>query len=148
MSMTDTLTHTERSRRMAGIRGKDTKPELIVRRLLHGRGFRYRLHRAGLPGHPDLVFPSRRAVIFVHGCFWHRHPDPACPLARLPKSKLDFWLPKLESNARRDLAVAERLASDGWRSLTIWECELARLDEVEAKMLAFLRALPGEPPPC
>ena len=148
MSMTDTLTQTERSRRMAGIRGKNTKPELIVRRLLHRRGFRYRLHRAGLPGHPDLVFPSRRAVIFVHGCFWHRHPDPACPLARLPKSKLDFWLPKLESNVRRDLAVAERLARDGWRSLTIWECELARLDEVEAKMLAFLRAVPGEPSPC
>jgi len=79
-------------------------------------------------------------VIFVHGCFWHRHPDPACPLARLPKSKLDFWLPKLEGNARRDLATAERLARDGWRSLTVWECELAHLDEVEAKMLAFLEA--------
>ena len=138
--MADTLSRAERSRRMARIRGKDTKPELIVRRLLHSRGRRFRLHQAGLPGHPDLVFPARRAVIFVHGCFWHRHPDPACPLARLPKSKLDFWLPKLEGNARRDLATAERLARDGWRSLTVWECELAHLDEVEAKMLAFLEA--------
>ena len=146
--MADTLTTSERSRRMAAIRGKNTKPELIVRRLLHSRGFRFRLHHTGLPGHPDLVFPSRRAVIFVHGCFWHRHPDPACPLARLPKSRLDFWLPKLESNARRDRAVAERLARDGWRSLTVWECELVHLDEVEVKMLAFLNGPPWETQPC
>ena len=91
----DTLSPKERSERMSRIRGKDTKPELTVRRLVHGMGFRYRLHGKRLPGKPDMVFSARRKVIFVHGCFWHRHPDPGCPLARLPKSKLDFWRTKL-----------------------------------------------------
>lgn len=83
---------------MSRVRNKDTKPELMVRRLVHGMGYRYRLHRKNLPGRPDLVFPGLRKVIFVHGCFWHRHPDPSCRLARLPKSKLDFWLPKITTN--------------------------------------------------
>jgi|SRR5271156_3514526 DNA mismatch endonuclease (patch repair protein) len=96
-STMDTLSRTERSERMALIRGRDTKPELAVRRLLHRSGFRYRLHRATLPGKPDLVFPSRHKVIFVHGCFWHRHPG--CALARLPKSRLEFWLPKLKGES-------------------------------------------------
>ena len=115
----DTLSRKERSQRMSLIRNRDTKPELLVRRLIHGCGFRYRLHRADLPGKPDLVFPSRKKVIFVHGCFWHRHP--ACGLARLPKSRLSFWVPKLKGNRRRDLKnirtlerVEEREGESAW----------------------------------
>jgi DNA mismatch endonuclease (patch repair protein) len=93
--MPDTLSPEARSIRMSLIRGKDTGPEIRVRRIVHRLGYRYRLHGKGLPGQPDLVFPRRRKVIFVHGCFFHRHPDPRCRLARLPKSRLDFWLPKL-----------------------------------------------------
>jgi len=106
----DTLTPAERSTRMALVRAKDTKPELLVRRLVHGMGYRYRLHRRDLPGKPDLVFPSRGKVIFVHGCFWHRHAR--CALARLPKSRGDFWLPKLTANAQCDSRNAR--ASAAW----------------------------------
>lgn len=97
----DTLSPADRSARMSKVRGKDTKPELIARRMLHAMGYRYRLQAKDLPGRPDIVFRRRRKVIFVHGCFWHRHPDPECKLARLPKSRLDFWLPKLERNRER-----------------------------------------------
>ena len=114
--MTDTLTRAERSERMSRVKGRDTGPEWAVRRLVHGLGYRYRLHRKDLPGCPDLVFPSRRKVIFVHGCFWHRHPDPACKLARLPKSRLEFWVPKLERNRARDLHSQARLIDMGWQS--------------------------------
>jgi DNA mismatch endonuclease (patch repair protein) len=141
--MADTLSREERSRRMAAIRGKDTKPELRVRKIAHALGYRFRLHKAELPGRPDLVFSSRRAVIFVHGCYWHRHPDPACPLARLPKSRLEFWLPKLEGNRRRDLAIAAELAMLGWRALTIWECEIGKPEDVADRIRAFLG--PREP---
>lgn len=134
----DTLNASDRSRRMALIHGKDTKPEMAVRRLVHRLGYRYRLHQKGLPGRPDMVFPGRHAVILTHGCFWHRHPDPMCPLARLPKSRLDFWLPKLEGNKRRDEQVRARLEASGWRVLTIWECELRDLDAVTARLLSFL----------
>ena len=96
----DTLTPAERSARMALVRAKDTKPELLVRSLVHGMGYRYRLHRRDLPGTPDLVFPGRGKAIFIHGCFWHRHAR--CVLARLPKSRGEFWLPKLTANAERD----------------------------------------------
>jgi DNA mismatch endonuclease Vsr len=92
----DTLSRKERSQRMSLIRNRDTKPELLVRRMIHAAGYRYRLQASGLPGKPDLVFPARRKVLFVHGCFWHRHPK--CALARLPKSRLGFWLPKLTEN--------------------------------------------------
>ena len=136
--MVDTLSPQDRGRRMAAIRGKDTKPELLVRRLVHRLGYRYRLHVAGLPGRPDLVFSSRRAVILVHGCYWHRHPDPACPLARLPKSRLEFWLPKLEGNRARDLRTLDALARLGWRVLTIWECELANPGAIADKVAGFL----------
>src|SRR5687768_17294491 len=101
--MVDTLSKSARSERMSRIGAKDTKPEMAVRRLVHSLGYRYRLHRRSLPGNPDLVFPARRKAIFVHGCFWHRHPDSSCKLARLPKSRGDFWIPKLEANAERDL---------------------------------------------
>jgi DNA mismatch endonuclease, patch repair protein len=116
-------TSPERSAQMARVRGRDTKPEMRVRRALHAAGLRYRLHAKGLPGRPDLIFPSRRAVVFVHGCFWHRHPDPACKLARLPKSKLDFWLPKLEGNRARDERVRAQLEGLGWRVVEVWECQ-------------------------
>ena len=95
----DTLSRKERSHRMSLIRNRDTKPELLVRRLVFRSGYRYRLHRSDLPGRPDLVFPGRKKVLFVHGCFWHRHPN--CGLARLPKSRLSFWLPKLTENRRQ-----------------------------------------------
>lgn len=120
--MTDTLTSGERSARMASIRGKDTKPEMAVRRLIHGMGYRYRLHRRDLPGCPDIAFFKRKKVIFVHGCFWHRH---SCHLGRLPKSRLDFWEPKLEANRRRDEAVQARLLDLGWQYLVVWECEIS-----------------------
>jgi len=134
----DTLTPEQRSERMSRVRGKDTKPELVVRRLIHGLGYRYRLHRRDLPGIPDLVFPSRRKVIFVHGCFWHRHPDPNCKLARLPKSKHEFWLPKLEGNRLRDLAKQEQLKKLGWDVMIIWECELRDLDRLGERVREFL----------
>lgn len=136
--MPDTLSPSERSKRMSLVRNRDTKPELQVRRLVHGLGYRYRLHRADLPGKPDLVFSSRRKVIFVHGCFWHRHPDPECKLARLPKSRLEFWLPKLEGNRERDLRNESLLESSGWQALIIWECELTDKSQLEAKIIDFL----------
>lgn len=123
---------------MALVRGKDSKPEMIVRRLVHGEGYRYRLHRKGLPGSPDLVFPGRRKAIFVHGCFWHRHPDPDCRLARIPKSRQVFWLAKLEGNRARDLKKEGELATLGWQSLVIWECELRNSDELRRRILRFL----------
>ena len=134
----DTLSRAERSERMARIRGRDTKPELMVRRLVHRCGFRYRLHGKTLPGKPDLVFSSRHKVIFVHGCFWHRHPH--CALARLPKSRLDFWMPKLTGNRRRDLRNIRRLSSLGWKAETIWECELQDTRRMEHKIRSFLGA--------
>src|SRR5258705_10221520 len=124
IGMADTLSRKERSERMSRVRGRDTKPEMVVRRLVHRLGFRYRLHNRRLPGAPDLVFKSRRKAIFIHGCFWHRHPDPACKLARMPKSRLDFWRPKLEGNRERDLRHQSELETIGWRYLIVWEWEL------------------------
>jgi DNA mismatch endonuclease (patch repair protein) len=134
----DTLTAQERSTRMARVKGKDTTPELLARRLVHGLGYRFRLHGADLPGRPDMVFRRRRAVIFVHGCFWHRHPDPTCRLARLPKSRLDFWEPKLSRNRARDLDVEQRLNESGWRVLILWECELRDRSMVASRVRDFL----------
>jgi DNA mismatch endonuclease (patch repair protein) len=120
----DTLSRAQRSERMARVRAKDSHAEKRVRSIVHVMGYRFRLHGAKLPGKPDLVFASRQKVIFVHGCFWHRHPDPNCRLARLPKSRQDFWIPKLEGNRERDLRNEAALAALGWRMLTIWECQL------------------------
>ena len=136
--MVDTLTPAERSERMSRVRARDTKPELCLRRLIHGMGFRYRLHVTKLPGTPDLVFPGRGAVIFLHGCFWHRHTG--CKLARMPKSRLDFWRPKLERNRKRDLANLEKLSKMGWRALVVWECEMSDVESVRRKVRAFLLA--------
>ncbi|MCD1624663.1 very short patch repair endonuclease [Seohaeicola saemankumensis] len=134
----DTLTPEERSRRMSLVRGRDSKPEMLVRRLTHALGYRYRLHRRDLPGRPDLVFGPRRKVIFIHGCFWHRHPDPACKLARLPKSRQDFWRPKLEGNRARDERINEALTTMGWNVLEIWECETADAESLAKKIKGFL----------
>lgn len=134
----DTLTPQERSERMGKVRSTDTQPELVVRRLVHGMGYRYRLHRKDLPGKPDLVFPGRRKVIFVHGCFWHRHDDPACRLARLPKSRLDFWLPKLTANGERDARTVARLVELGWGVMTVWECQVRDASALNRRIREFL----------
>jgi len=135
----DTLSQIERSQRMARVRGRDTKPEMVVRRLVHAMGYRYRVHRRDLPGKPDLVFGSRRKVIFIHGCFWHRHADSACRLARVPKSRLDFWLPKLEGNRQRDLKNQARLMEDGWQVLVVWECQISDKETLRATLREFLK---------
>lgn len=119
--MADVVPPEVRSRMMAGIRGKDTKPELLVRRALHSEGFRYRLHDARLPGKPDMVFPKHRAVVFVHGCFWHGHD---CHLFRLPATRPEFWLAKIHGNVQRDRKAVGALWQAGWRVGTVWECAL------------------------
>lgn len=121
-------TEAARSAQMARIRARDTKPEMRVRRALHGAGLRYRLHAKGLPGKPDLVFPGCRVALFVHGCFWHQHPDPVCKLARMPKSRLEFWRPKLEGNRVRDENVRAELEGLGWAVLEVWECQTKSTD--------------------
>lgn len=133
----DTLSPKDRSERMGRVRSKGSKPEMAVRRLVHGLGYRYRLHGKGIPGRPDLVFRSRRKVIFVHGCFWHRHPR--CKLTRLPKSRLDFWKPKLERNRARDREVQKELRDAGWSLLVIWECEVGDVEDLTARIHSFLR---------
>ena len=134
----DTLNPVQRSERMKRVRGHDTKPELLVRRLAHCMGYRFRLHRRDLPGTPDLVFPSRMKAIQVNGCFWHKHLDPKCPLARLPKSNLDFWGPKLETNRKRDERKLASLAALGWSTLVIWECETKNREDLMARIKEFL----------
>jgi len=134
----DTLTPEQRSERMSRVRGKNTKPEMAVRSLAHRLGYRFRLHRSDLPGKPDLVFPSRRKAIFVHGCFWHRHPNPGCKLARLPKSRRDFWIPKLEGNRQRDLRDQAKLNAMGWNSLVIWECQVREREWLKERITGFL----------
>jgi DNA mismatch endonuclease (patch repair protein) len=137
-SSLDTLSPAERSERMGRVRGKDTAPELRVRRLAHALGYRYRLHRKDLPGRPDLVFGDRRKVIFVHGCFWHRHPG--CPRARFPKSpeRAAFWREKLLGNARRDKRNQRDLKRLGWQVLVIWECDTENQHALERKLRRFL----------
>lgn len=119
--MTDVVDAATRSRMMSGIKGKDTKPEIFLRKALHAEGYRYRLGGCGLPGKPDLVFPSRQTVLFVHGCFWHRHN---CRYFKWPRSNAVFWKEKLDRNADRDLRVKKELTRLGWRVLTVWDCEL------------------------
>lgn len=121
---------------MSLIRSRDTKPELAVRRIVHGMGYRYRLHAKELPSHPDIVFRPRHKVIFVHGCFWHLHKN--CPKCRLPKSRSDYWQPKLERNAERDREARRLLKRIGWRSLVVWECEIAQPERLARKLRRFL----------
>lgn len=123
---------------MARVRSKNMRPELVVRKLVFALGYRYRLHAKDLPGHPDLVFRPRRKIVFVNGCFWHRHAN--CLLARMPKSRLDFWEPKLEGNRLRDQRNNHELAREGWKVLTIWECELKDMVRLERRIARFLDA--------
>ena len=136
--MADSLTPTRRSKNMAAIRSKDMKPEMIVRKLVHSMGFRYRVHRKDLPGKPDLVFGPRRKVIFVHGCFWHQHPDPECLDGRMPKTRLGYWVPKLTRNQERDTANIAALQALGWQVLVIWECETKSTGPLKQRLLSFL----------
>lgn len=131
----DPLSEEERRERMARVKSKDTKPELLVRQLVHGMGFRYRLHDKKLPGKPDLVFRKKQKVIFVHGCFWHQH---GCNQYRMPKSRVEFWEPKLQQNVLRDDRNRSLLKEMGWGILTIWECELKDRAKITNKINAFL----------
>jgi len=119
--MADVLTAEQRRLNMSRIRGRDTKPEMLIRRGLHARGLRYRLHDRRLPGRPDLVFPKYHTAVFIHGCFWHAH---GCTLSKLPATRQDFWKEKLEGNAARDRKAIAALQAAGWRVLVIWECAL------------------------
>jgi DNA mismatch endonuclease, patch repair protein len=131
------VTPAVRSRMMAGIKGRDTKPEMILRRGLHGKGFRFRLHARHLPGKPDMVFPKHRAVIFANGCFWHGHD---CPLFRWPSTRVEFWKEKITGNRDRDSRVQSNLLLTGWRVLTVWECALKGTGRIGAKATIGLAA--------
>ena len=141
--MTDIVDSRRRSEMMAGIKGRDTKPELVVRRIAHKLGLRFRLHRKDLPGRPDLVFPRRRLAIFVHGCFWHRHDG--CRYAYTPKSRIGFWTRKFAQNIARDRCNEEALRTLDWRVLIIWECETRDEDTVRQYLEEYVKW--GEAPP-
>jgi DNA mismatch endonuclease (patch repair protein) len=132
----DTVDAAKRSEIMRRVRGRDTGPEMIVRRLTHSLGFRYRLHDRELPGCPDLVFRSRKKVIFVHGCFWHQHKG--CRRAQLPTSRADYWAAKLRANKKRDARNCKELSQAGWKVLTLWECHLGDLDRLARSINSFL----------
>ncbi len=134
-----------RRRVMQANRSKGTKPELVLRRALHALGYRFRLHRRSLPGTPDLVFPGRGAAIQVHGCFWHQHEG--CSKAHLPRTRQDYWIPKLRRNVERDKESVARLEAMGWRTLTVWECELGHPAAATARAADFLGP-PGPPGAC
>jgi DNA mismatch endonuclease (patch repair protein) len=132
----DILSPTERSKLMGLVKSKNTAPEMAVRRLTYSLGFRYRLHVRALPGCPDMVFFGRHKVIFINGCFWHKHEG--CSRARLPKSRLAFWEPKLQRNRERDLESERWLAEEGWKVLVIWECEIGDKDALARRIKKFL----------
>ena len=142
--MTDVLTPAQRSYCMSRIQGKDTRPEMIVRRSLHALGYRFRVHVRSLCGIPDLVFPGRRKVIFVHGCFWHMH---ACARCRVPSTRRDYWIAKMQRNAARDKRTQRELRRGGWRVMVLWECQIspARQERLRAKIVTFLRRKTGHP---
>jgi DNA mismatch endonuclease (patch repair protein) len=135
--VTDNLTPERRSENMSRIRAKGTSPELIVRRLVHGMGFRFRLHVAKLPGRPDLVLTRLGKIIEVRGCFWHQHKG--CIDSHIPKSRIEYWRPKLMGNARRDRQNEKELCAQGWAVLTIWECEAKDVKLLQRKIKSFLR---------
>ncbi len=141
--MNNEPTTPERSALMRAVRRRDTAPELFLRRMLHARGWRYRLHRKDLPGSPDIVFPSRRKVIFVHGCFWHAHD---CRLGRAPKSRKEFWSAKRQNNQARDKRAEAALRKLGWGSLVVWQCELKDAEAALLKTEKFLRGIGDESP--
>ncbi|WP_227340128.1 very short patch repair endonuclease [Sphingopyxis sp. P8] len=134
--MVDHVSPDRRSRIMARVGQRDTKPEMILRRALFSLGYRYRLHSRRLPGRPDLVFPARKKVIFVHGCFWHGH---GCRWGKLPKTRLDYWEPKIRANIERDRRALSTLAEQGWTSYVVWQCELRQPELVIERVEEFLR---------
>ena len=136
--MADRISEERRSYNMSRIKSSNTSVELTVRRLIHGMGYRYRLHGKGLPGKPDIVFRPRRKVIFVHGCFWHQHPSPDCLDSRVPKSNLGYWEPKLERTKQRDASNQNLLLEMGWESLIVWECELRDVPALRSRIQEFL----------
>ena len=133
--MADVFTATKRSWVMSRIRGQDTVPELVVRRILHSMGYSFRLHRSDLPGTPDIVLPKHRAAIFVHGCFWHAH---SCLKGRRPQTNKKFWTTKLKQNVRRDIRNARELRRLGWKRIVIWECETRKSGRVERRLTRML----------
>ena len=138
--MADIVDQKTRSRMMSGIRGRETKPEVSLRRALHARGFRFRLHPKTIPGRPDLVLPKHRAVVFVDGCFWHRHEG--CRYATTPSTRPEFWQAKFDANVARDASVRAQLLAEGWRVAAVWECALRKPDQVIAtaeRLAAWLR---------
>lgn len=134
--MVDRLSPEARSQNMARITGKDTRPEMTVRKLLHAMGYRYHLHVKDLPGRPDIAFPGRKKAVLVHGCFWHRHPG--CRYAYAPKSRVDFWNGKFAQNVERDSRNLKALADRGWESLVVWECEVKNLHALSDRLSGFL----------
>jgi DNA mismatch endonuclease, patch repair protein len=131
----DRLTPQHRSWLMSRVKGRDTTPELVVRRMLHALGYRYRLHRKDLPGKPDIVFGPRKKIVFIHGCFWHGH---RCPKGRLPKSNAVFWREKIEANKARDRKHARKLRALGWQVLSVWQCHLKEPLAVRQRIVDFL----------
>ena len=127
---------------MAQVRSKNTKPELLIRSALHRLGYRFRLHKKGLPGRPDVVLPKYRTAIFVHGCFWHRHPG--CRKASFPKTRVEFWEDKFDTNVARDERNRTDLLAAGWHVLTVWECEARRIDETIARLDEELQRIGAE----
>lgn len=127
-----------RSENMRRIRSKNTIPEIRVRKLIYGMGYRYRLHWDKLPCKPDIIFPGRKKVIFVHGCFWHQHSDINCNYVHKPKSRLNYWLPKLEKNKQRDIKNQNEIEKYGWKYLVVWECQISDTDEFKSKLKKFL----------
>lgn len=134
--MTDRVSRSKRSDIMRSVRSKNTGPELRVRKLLFHLGFRFRLHRRDLPGTPDIVFPGRRKIIFVHGCFWHGHKK--CRFGKLPKSRVSFWSKKIERNIERDAENINQLKAQGWEVLVVWQCELKNENHLKEKLIGFL----------
>lgn len=141
--MADTMTQEQRSRCMAAIKGKDTKPEMTVRRYLFSRGLRYRVQVRDLPGTPDIVLPKYKTVVFVDGCFWHGHKD--CRYYRLPKSNFDFWKSKIERNIARDTSDEEKLRALGWRVIRVWECKIKKVSDREKVLNRLYREIVGIP---
>ena len=142
--MADRISRAHRSWNMSRIRSKDTGPELIVRSLLHRMGYRFRLHRKDLPGRPDIVLPRYRTVVFVHGCFWHRHRD--CKHAYTPKSRISFWKSKFAQNVSRDRRVRTELAAAGWNVVIVWECEIRDVELLESRLRLEIGELPPDCP--
>ena len=134
--MADVFTHEKRSAIMARIKGQNTKPEILVRKLVHSLGYRFRLHQNTLPGKPDLVLRRHEKIIFVHGCFWHGHAG--CARATVPSTNIDFWQRKLQGNKKRDMSVRRKLRRKGWKILVIWQCQIRSIEDLRDRLKCFL----------